>query len=302
MFAARLVRWGRVATLIALGMACAPVMAQSANPTLAAATQAKDLVFPEKAKPISALKQQRMALVKPDGEGPFPAIVMFHQCSGLNSTMVDWTRAAVARGYVALLIDSLGPRNAKTVCMGPQNGVNFARGTRDALQAAQHLRKQPFVDKNRVALAGYSWGAMVGLLASSKRFSGLMDAGPGFQAVVSFYPGCFSITPARGGRGFEIFNEDLAQPVLVLMGEADTETPPAECLPKFERAKAAGAPLSWHVYPKTTHCWDCKHADGLSKVDARGSKVVYRLDPVVTKDSTERLFGFLSTQLGPPKR
>jgi dienelactone hydrolase len=283
------------------GIACASAQPAN-NPALAAASQAKDLTFPDKAEPASALTRPRMALLKPDGAGPFPAIVMFHQCSGLNTSMADWAKLAVSRGYVVLLIDSLGPRNAKMVCMGPQNGVNLARGTRDALQAAQYLRSQPFVDKERVALAGYSWGAMVGLLSSSRRYAGQLNAGPGFQAVASFYPGCFSATPQSGGRPFEIFNDDIGQPLLVLMGEADTETPPSDCLPKLEKAKAAGLPVAWHVYPKTTHCWDCKHADGHSKVDARGNKVNYRYDPAVTKDSTERLFGFLAEKLGQPRK
>ena len=43
--------------------------------------------------------------------------------------------------------------------------MNFARGVKDALQAADYLRKFDFVDKKRIALAGYSWGAMVGVLA-----------------------------------------------------------------------------------------------------------------------------------------
>ena len=51
-----------------------------------------------------------MAMLKPDGAGPFPAIVLFHQCSGLNATLVDWAKEAVARGYVVFWSTSLGPR------------------------------------------------------------------------------------------------------------------------------------------------------------------------------------------------
>jgi dienelactone hydrolase len=224
-------------------------------------------------------------------------MVLFHQCSGLNATLVDWAKEAVARGYVVLLIDSFGPRHVKSVCGGPKAGVNFARGTRDALQAAEHLRGQPFVDKDRVVLVGYSWGAMVGLLASSRQYAASLDAGSGFAAVAAFYPGCFKIFPPGGARPYEILNLDIGQPLLVLMGAADTETPPLECIDRLEMARAAGAPVTWHVYPGATHCWDCKHADGLSKIDIRGHSVIYRFDETVTQDSRDRLFDFLSEAL-----
>lgn len=275
----------------------APTADVSNSSARAAASLTDDLTFPDKAEPASALTTPRMAMLRPDGAGPFPAMVLFHQCSGLNATLVDWAKEAVARGFVVLLIDSLGPRHVKSVCEGPKAGVNFARGTRDALQAAEHLRQQPFVDKDRVALLGFSWGAMVGLLAASDHYAGSLDAGSGFAAVASFYPGCFRIYPPGGTPPYEILNPDITRPLLVLMGEADTETPPVECIGRLEAAKAAGAPVAWHIYPAATHCWDCKHADGLSKIDIRGHSVSYRFDETVTQDSRDRLFDFLSAAL-----
>jgi dienelactone hydrolase len=276
----------------------ANAFAQSANPLMAGAGLAKDLEFPAKPSRLSFFSVPQMALYKPDGPGPFPALVLHHQCGGLgqdrwqNLSMLDWAKEAVSRGYVALLIDSLGPRGAKTVCMGPQGGVNFARGVRDALQAAEHLRRFDFVDKERIALAGYSWGAMVAVLASGQRWGTSLAAGGRFAAAVSFYPGCFTIRPAAGNP-YEIVNSDIDRPLLVLMGERDTETPPAECVPKLEAAKASGAPVQWHVYPEATHCWDCKNLDGFTKVDFRGNQVVYRYDKSISNDASRRMFEFL---------
>jgi dienelactone hydrolase len=239
-----------------------------------------------------------MALYKPEGQGPFPALVLHHQCGGLgnprwqNVSMLTWAKEAVARGYVALLIDSLGPRNVDTVCMGARGGVTFPRGVKDALQAAEYLRKFDFVDKQRIALAGYSWGAMIGALASSKQWGTTLSPGERFAAVVSFYPGCFTVRPRTGGS-WEFVNPDIDRPLLVLMGEKDTETPPSECVPKLEAARAAGAPVEWHVYPGITHCWDCENLNGFSKVDFRGNQVVYYYDKNATQDAARRMFDFL---------
>ena len=76
--------------------------------------------------------------------------------------------------------------------------MNFPRGVKDAFQAAEHLRKFDFVDQKRIALAGYSWGAMVGVLASSKRWGATLAPGERFIAAVSFYPGCRTIMPQAG--------------------------------------------------------------------------------------------------------
>jgi dienelactone hydrolase len=118
---------------------------------------AEDLTFPDAAESANELTSPRMALLKPSGEGPFPAIVMVHQCAGLNQAVLEWAKKAVSMNYVVLVVNSLGPRGVTTVCYGPKGGVNFFRGARDALQASEHLRRQPYIDRDRIALVGFSW-------------------------------------------------------------------------------------------------------------------------------------------------
>ena len=103
----------------------AVALAQTAGGLLGASSKAKDLELPAEPSRLSFFSSPRMALYKPEGQGPFPAIVLHHQCSGLgnprwqNVSMLNSAKEAVGRGYVALLIDSLGPRGVDTVCMGP---------------------------------------------------------------------------------------------------------------------------------------------------------------------------------------
>jgi len=292
-------KFAAAALLLSFFGASAALAQLTAEQLRGASSQAKDLEFRAEPSHLSSSSSPRMALYRPEGRGPFPALVLHHQCAGLgnpgwqqNVAMLTWAKEAVARGYVALLIDSLGPRNVETVCMGPRGGVNFARGVKDALQAAEHLRRLDFVDNKRIALAGYSWGAMVGVLASSKHWGTALGSGERFAAVISFYPGCFTIRPPTASP-FEIVNPDIDRPLLVLMGEKDIETPPAECVSKLEKARAAGAPVEWHVYPGVTHCWDCENLNGFSKVDFRGNQVVYYYDRTTTEDSARRMFDFL---------
>ncbi len=274
----------------------------SADAIYRGATFAPDLTFPDAAESIDHFAAPRMALLKPAGVGPFPAIVLMHQCAGLNPAVAAWPRRAVARGYVVLLVDSLGPRDVRSVCFGPKNGVNPFRGARDALQAAEHLRRLAYVDADRVALVGFSWGAMVGLMAASPHYVSAFKVDRGFAAVASFYPGCFRLTPPNGRPPFDLLNSDIDHPLLVLMGDADTETPASDCIDKLELLKRSGRPVEWHLYQGTTHCWDCRQLDGFSKVDVRGNHVSYRFSKDATEDSERRLFAFLDRAMAKGSR
>ncbi len=59
-------------------------------------------------------------LLKPDGAGPFPAVVILHDCSGLgprsSGSPGRWGALLAAEGYVVLIPDSFLPR-------GFDNGV-----------------------------------------------------------------------------------------------------------------------------------------------------------------------------------
>jgi dienelactone hydrolase len=275
-----------------IGLACPLHQAAAQRPTgaAAAATIAADLSFPNEPTAPEELSQ-KMALLIPKGEGPFPAAVLMHQCAGLNTTIIRHARELVAEGFVVLMIDSFGPRGVTSVCYGPRNGVNLFRGVRDALQALDHLRGLPMVQKAAISLVGYSWGGMIGLMAASPMFRAWL----GFQtipaAVVAHYPGCFTINPPSG-RTFEVFSRDVDIPLLALLASDDTETPAEECQRKIQDANYPEM-ITTHVYPNATHCWDCKQIDGLQKIDIRGNSVSYRYDPAVTTDAMARTVAFL---------
>lgn len=279
------------------------VAAQTGGASLRAAQQAPDLDYPREPSGLSIFSGPKMALYKPDGAGPFPALVLMHQCGGLrsargwqNMSVLQWARDAVAHGYVAMVVDSLGPRDVETVCLGPRNGVNFARGVRDALLAGKQLAALPYVDPQRVAVAGVSWGAMVSVLASSQAWATSLGDGFRFRAAAALYPGCFSL-PGPGGTHFDVVNGDVDRPLLMLMGGQDTETPAAQCTARLAQLPAAS--ITTHLYPEATHCWDCRNLDNFSKVDVRGAHVVYHYDAAVTQDSESRVFDFLARNMPP---
>lgn len=81
------------------------------------AASAPDLKFPTSTTDISTVKAPEMALFKPKGQGPFPALVLLHQCGRLfyNEAMLNWAHKALDKGYVVLLLDSFIQRKVMSV-------------------------------------------------------------------------------------------------------------------------------------------------------------------------------------------
>jgi hypothetical protein len=126
-----------------------------------------------KVTPIGSSLEIPATLIRPDGEGPFPALVILHDCSGLGprSSGAPARRAAdlVEQGYVVLIPDSFTPRGfADGVCFVPVSQSATANGyvrAGDAYGALAALRALPFVDGKRVGVMGGSHGGWTVLAA-----------------------------------------------------------------------------------------------------------------------------------------
>ena len=183
-------------------------------------------------------------LTRPDGPGPFPAIVHLHGCSGLpdevkRSANHLGSERAAAWGYVVLVVDSFTTRGIDNTCSG-----EFAPRVANAYGALAYLARQPFVDANRIAVIGFSAGGIATLSIAEARDFELFD-GEGehkFKAAVAFYPFCRS-------------DNTLAIPTLILIGELDDWTPAAACRAATAR-RIGDSPVKLIVYPGAHHAFD----------------------------------------------
>src|SRR5215467_5970867 len=115
-------------------------------------------------------------LAKPEGAGPFPAVIGLHGCAGMHDTTKQkLTDDLVAWGYVILLVDSYATRGIEHACPSASGKAaaqlaaissafaTFLKRTRDAYGALVFLARQTFVNPQRVAAVGFSAGAWVTL-------------------------------------------------------------------------------------------------------------------------------------------
>jgi carboxymethylenebutenolidase len=110
----------------------------------------------------SGTHQREGYLARPEGDGPFPGIVVIHEAFGLNENMKDITRRFANEGYVALAVDLFAGRN-HAVCMirflGAWlfNSLNNS-AIHDLKASLTFLSQQPGVDESRVGAVGFCLG------------------------------------------------------------------------------------------------------------------------------------------------
>jgi dienelactone hydrolase len=146
----------------------------------------------------------------------------------------------------------------------------------DSYAALRHLATLPFVNPARIYMAGYSYGGFVATMLASPQGAAKFESPLRFRATVAHYANCVRPSGAR------VLMKDVDRPVLMLMGERDTEALSAACFPMLDELKSAGAPVFWHIYPGMTHGWD--------KQGEAGAGHIY--DAAATQDATRRMLAF----------
>ncbi|MCE5266034.1 MAG: dienelactone hydrolase family protein [Deltaproteobacteria bacterium] len=270
-----------------------------------------------------APEQIPLRLLQPDGPGPFPAVVILHDCSGLgprSSRSPDrWAQELVRQGYAVAIPDSFTTRgHAGGVCTetSPRRAeVNPFRRVLDAYAALAYLRTLPDVDGSRVGLMGGSHGGSTTLasMAAPESESELLapakDAG--FAAAVALYPGCDggygswrAVRPSgRGGpvTGYIGVYKPVA-PLLILIGADDDWTPAEPCRILAETSARSGYPVETKIYPGAHHAFDSSNpvrylANRVNANAPGGRGATTGGDPAAWADSIREVEAFFGRHL-----
>lgn len=269
-------------------------------------------------------------LLKPEGPGPFPAIVIMHDCSGLGARSSGapgrWGSLLAGQGYVVIIPDSFGPRGfpdgvctTVTAAAGAdlRSTLPLARVV-DAFAARDHLRTLAYVDGAHIGIMGGSHGGTSTLAAMVDAINPMMPQAmqgrAGFAAGIAFYPGC--------GARFGAWNVERqfrdhgsvtryigvykpVAPLLILIGEKDDWTPADQCQALTQAAEGAGYPVTIKVYPGAYHSFDSasppryvSERRNANKPDGRGATTGG--DQTAWKDSIEQVRAFFGRQLKAP--
>jgi dienelactone hydrolase len=223
-------------------------------------------------------------LGRPDGAGPFPAVVMLPGCGGLNPELrSSWPRVLAEAGYVSIGLENIKSRNmAHCLSRGPA-GRPFASWIGDAYAALDHLSRQPYVDVNRVAVAGFSNG---GIILSKYMAEDLASpAGHRFKAMISVYAHCNGDTRPGGPP----VAGTPRVPWLVINGGAERMEMKGPCGQLKGRTN-----VTFELIEGAHHGWDMKRFS-TPYSDPAGNVMLYSEE--ATKKSQEIILAFLATHL-----
>jgi len=207
-------------------------------------------------------------LYRPSGAGPHPAIVMLHGRGGPYSSLKRGTYTAetltlrhrmwgeywASRGYVALLVDSFGPRGypdgfpKHSYSDRPAAVSEQTVRPLDGYGAAAYLRTRSDVVPDRIGLHGWSNGGMTLLSAMGSEGSGTRTPARGFRAGLAQYPSCRTQLKQAGYKPYA--------PLLILAASEDDEVSPGICRQFSELMRARGEPVEFVVYPGAHHSYD----------------------------------------------
>ena len=197
----------------------------------------------------------KAVLYRPDGAGPFPAIVAMHGCAGLFDRSGapapryrDWAEHLNKAGFVVLFPDSYGSRGLGSQCTVRHRTVRTDRErVGDANAARRWLQTQSYVTPSHVALLGWSTGAISVLWTARRKAVIPNDDKTDFRSAVALYPGCQRLDNTAWSARI---------PTLILIGAADDWASAQTCQHMVAGARGRSAGTSIIVYPSTYHDFD----------------------------------------------
>ncbi len=202
--------------------------------------------------------KMRGYLVKPEGKGPFPAVLVVHENRGLNPYIKDVARRAAVEGFIALAPDGLFPvggypgNDDEGKVM--QANLDPARLYTDMLNSARFI-KQHELSSGKLGATGFCYGGgVVNQLA--------VDMGTGLNAGVPFYGRAPSLNDVAA----------IKAPLMVQYAEEDPRINAMK--PDYEAALTkAKAEFVMHLYPGTRHGF---HNYSTPRYDKEQAKIAWQ--------------------------
>jgi carboxymethylenebutenolidase len=213
----------------------------------------------------------RAYVARPEGSGPFPAVIMIHEFWGVNESIVGKADLLAEAGYLVIAPDTFRgsttswiPRAIYQVISSNPEEVNT-----DLDSVFAWLESQPDVDADNIAIAGFCYGGRTSLIYSLHNRQ--LDATVVFYGSPETDPDVLASLPG---------------PVLGIFGGAD-QSIPVEQVNAFDAALSeAGVPHEITVYENQPHAF-VEDADGVRSGGAQG-------------EAWDQMLAFLETHLKDP--
>ncbi|MBV9582041.1 MAG: dienelactone hydrolase family protein [Chloroflexi bacterium] len=216
-------------------------------------------------------------VARPDGNGPFPGVVVMMHMPGWDEFYEEFTRRLANHGYTAICPDLYcrvghGTPDDIAAKARASGGMPDDQVVGDAAGAMQWLKSQPS-SNGRVGIIGSCSGGRHAYLAACRT--------PGYDAIVDLWGGGVvqpqeQLNPKQPVAPID-YTKDLQAPLLGLFGNDDQRPSAADVNKHEEELKKQGKQYEFHRYDGAGHGFFYYHSplyrqeqamDGWSKVFA----------------------------------
>jgi dienelactone hydrolase len=178
----------------------------------------------------------------------FSTVILIHGSGGISAATDRWAQELNSVGVAAFILDSFTGRgivNTNT----DQSQLDSIAMMHDAFAALGKLAAHPRIDPTRIAVMGFSKGAVAAIYSSNERFRAAY--GPGnaeFAAHIGLYTPC-NVT-------YKQDNKVGSKPIRFFHGIADDYVSIEPCRSYVQRLKEVGADVTITEYPDAHHAYD----------------------------------------------
>ena len=120
---------------------------------------------------------------------PVPAVILVHGSGGISAGPDMWAHVLNEAGIAAFILDSFSGRDIVST-VEDQDQLNSLSMTLDAFRALDVLAAHPRIRPDRIAVWGFSKGAVPAVYSAMERFRGSFGSQNRFAAHVGFYTPC----------------------------------------------------------------------------------------------------------------
>ena len=194
-----------------------------------------------------AMVAGELRIPKP-GSDRLPAVILIHGSGGVGGNVDTWAKEINSLGVAAFILDTFTGRGIVNT-LSDQSQLDSLAMTIDAYRALALLAQHPRIDPERIAVMGFSKGAVPAVYSSNERFRKLYDpAKVGFAAHIGLYMPC--------NIQFRDDDKVTNAPIRLFHGISDDYVSIAPCRDYVERLKRASANVTLTEYPDAYHAYD----------------------------------------------
>jgi len=184
----------------------------------------------------------------PASKDKLPVVLLVHGSGGVGKNINFWVPVLNQLGIATLVIDSFTGRGGVNTIADQSQVSNYAM-VYDSYLALELLSKHQRIDPDRIAIMGFSKGAVAALYSSMTRFQEFYAPnGAKFAAHLAFYAPCNTthIDDTKVGKAW----------VRIFHGVADDYVLIGPCRDYIDRLKTAGADAGIFEYAGAHHSFD----------------------------------------------